>query len=177
MGRFGLDQYGNYVGPRKIVFRPRRRPSLACRCLRDGSLDVDLRDGKVYSRWQGRKRLRRLRIERDDYLSFSLNREKSHRRGRSERDRRRTRWRYRMCVMVHRLVMMKKLAVDLGGSKWREYVKDIPPNIDVHHRDGCQWNNGVKNLRLSTDTANRGKREMTPDEAAAVAAFAEAMPF
>jgi hypothetical protein len=73
-------------------------------------------------------------------------------------------------VLVHRLVKVKALAVAMGGENWRQYVKPLPPGIDVNHippGEGIPANrldNRACMLELQTEAANRSRREMTDEE-------------
>lgn len=147
MKRFGYNAAGFYVGPLKM--RHRHRKSLALRCLQDGTLDVCLLTGHVYSYARGEMRRVRTRLDEDGYEKFTLSREVSG------RERRKTdstgRRRRMMTVFVHRLVMMKKIAVALGESHWREKVVDLPGDQEVHHRDKVRRHNQARNLTLESD--------------------------
>ena len=166
---------GEYRGKRKKLFTPKGKPSLAAECLRDGTIDVDLSTGEVYSTAKGGvRRPMKLRTDPDGYLGFHLNREKKRRVGKPERDRHRVRFRRRQYVQVHRLAYMKKVAIlwsDFHGGHWRDHVQDLPRGVDVDHKDLNRSNNTIANLRLKTEAANRSRREMTAEEAATVADF------
>lgn len=156
---------------RKKVFLRSGKDSLECRCLRDGTLDVNLITGTVTSYVSGKPRAMTLQVDKDGYMHIQLNRERPDRRGKATEERRHgvvvKRYRERRYVRVNRLVMMKRLAVKAGGALWREFVKDLP-RVDVNHEDCQRSNNHYRNLTLMTEAANRGKREMTPEEQAAI---------
>ncbi len=160
--------------PLKTIHLKCGETSLECLCLRDGSLDVNLASGEVTSMARGRQRTRKVRADDDGYLYFDLSRERPDRRGKAEISRRngkvKKRYRIRRFVAVHRLVKMKELAIKAGGDAWRDHVKDLPRGIDVDHGDRDRQNNNYRNLSLKTEAANRGKREMTPEEEAEIAA-------
>lgn len=157
---------------RKTRFRPKGQLSLAAECLRDGTLDVDLRTGEP----SGMKGPIRTKPDRDGYRTFTLSRDVP-RGGRlfSERTpsgRRTMRRRRQQTVVVHRLVVMKHLASEraLAEGKpgtWREYVVDLPITVDVDHEDRNRANNRVDNLRLRQPLPNRQRYAMTEEEAAA----------
>ncbi len=161
--------------PLKKIHLSYGETSLECLCLRDGSLDVNLVTGEVTSVARGRPKAMKIKVDHDGYLHFYLNRERPDRRGKAEVSRGpggevKKRYRIRRFVAVHRLVKMKELAIKAGGDAWRDHVRDLPRGIDVDHGDRNRANNDYRNLSLKTDSANRGKREMTPEEAAEVAA-------
>lgn len=162
--------------PLKRVHLKRGQPSLECLCLRDGTLDVDLITGVVTSRVKGRReRVLTLAADKDGYLHVHLSRERPDRRGTPKFERNRkgdviSRHRNRRYVRVHRLVKMKELAVKKGGIDWRPHVKDLPLGVDIDHGDLNRANNHHENLTLKTEAANRGKREMTQEEADEIAA-------
>jgi hypothetical protein len=151
----GRDSQGYYRGPLRKVHRPRGRESLAVRCLRDGTLDVCLLTGHVFSSARGASRSIKTRTDEDGYEKFTLHREATG------RERRKCdgsgRRRLVMEVFVHRLVMLKKLAVARGESRWREHVEDLPGDRDVHHRDTCRSHNAASNLTLELIPLNRGR--------------------
>lgn len=66
-------------------------------------------------------------------------------------------------MLVNRLVKIKAIAWALGGQHWRQYVKDLPPGIDVNHI-GARDDNREHMIELQTEGANRRRREMTPEE-------------
>lgn len=160
---------GEYVGPLKRVHRPRGMRSLACELMRDGVLDVGLATGEVVSLHSGQRKVLAVQTNAKGYCYVTLNREKRPRRGRPNSE---GRWRRRMSAWVHRLVMMKKLAVEKHGEAWREHVVDIDPHIDVDHRDRVRHNNAADNLRLALHNAHETTRELTPEELAAIEEFA-----
>jgi hypothetical protein len=159
--RFGVNAAGYYVGPLKKIHRPKGRESLAVRCLRDGTLDVCLRSGRVYSFALGKRKRIKTRIDEDGYEKFTLKRDVSWReKRRADRNGRR---RLSMEVFVHRLVMMKKLAVAKGEARWREHLEDLPGDRDVHHVDG-KTNNVARMLTLEFVSWNRGKADQREEE-------------
>lgn len=134
---------------------------LEVQCLKDGTLDVLLRDGTVFGK--NRKPLK-LHKDKDGYWGFWLNRERKGKRGKPERDGKRERYRNRRYVLVHRLVKIKAIAVGLGGLNWRKYVSELPiRGLDVNHTRGKD-NNGANYLEIATERANRGKTEMSEAE-------------
>lgn len=130
--KFGVNAAGYYVGPLKKRHRPNGKPSLALRCLQDGTLDIDLDTAEVWSMARGVRTKVKTRIDEDGYHKFTLKRDVdgSERRKRDSSGRRRL----SMEVFVHRLCMMKKLAVARGERRWREHLEDLPGDRDVHHR-------------------------------------------
>jgi hypothetical protein len=152
----------------KKVFLTYGKPSLEVQCLRDGTLDVDIETGEVFSIRNGRSVKRQLRLDEDGYYCFQLNRERKRKQGKPEIDYRREgasrlRYRNRRYVRVHRLVKIKALAVAKGGRNWRQYVQDLPLGIDVNHLNGKTDNNHL-NLELQTELAHRSHKEMTDEE-------------
>ncbi len=151
------------------------KESLEVLCFRDGSLDVCLTTGKAFYFKHGKRVERSLRLDKDGYLHFDLNRERSCKRGRpsTERSHGKTinRWRDRRFVRVNRAVKIKAIAVGLGGDNWRKYVKDLPRGVDVNHIDRVRHHNWSDNLELQTERANRGGSEMTEKELAGIRAF------
>lgn len=161
----------HYNRPLKKVHVQHGKETLECKCLRDGTLDVNLTTGEVFSLVRSRKAMK-LSEDRDVYLHINLARERKDRRGKPEVERRRngTRvnlYRHRRFVRVNRLVKMKSLAVAMGGSDWRRYVTDLSRGIDVNHKGPRNVNNHLM-LTLETEQANRTRREMTPEEQAEV---------
>jgi hypothetical protein len=154
----------NWALGRKFVHLPPGEESLEVKCLRDGSLDVCLDCGSVYSVRGSRRIKRRLYADEDGYLSFTLNREKRKRTGKPERDGSRNRWRKRRNVLVHRLVKIKAIAVAKGGSNWRSFVCDLPRAVDVNHINSIRSDNRAENLELMTERANRLRRPATDEE-------------
>lgn len=142
--------------------------SLEVRCLRDGSLDVDLDSGRVFSTINGKTRERKLIADKDGYLRFLLNRERSQKRGKPQRDGKKLRYRKSRQVLVNRLVKIKALAVAKGGANWRLYVADLPRGVDVNHL-GPRDDNRSHQLELQTERANRSKKAMTAEEFARIA--------
>jgi len=157
----------------KKTARPRKgSESLEVRCLRDGTLDVCLETGTVYSARGGqRTKARATREDRHGYLWFQLNRERPKKVGRCERERRGKhvvrRYRERRSVLVHRLVKIKAIAVGMGGDHWRCYVTDLPRGVDVNHIEGNRRDNRACKLELQTERVNRGRGEMQPEDYAA----------
>lgn len=138
--------------------------SLMVRCLRDGTLDVDLRTGRVESWARGDwVRMVKVRVDEDGYEKFTLSRE-SRRVRKKDRDGRR---REHMTVFVHRLAMVKKIAVAANPDRWRTVVRDLPGDTDVHHKDHCKQNNAANNLTLELAELHRGHA----DECYAVVEF------
>ena len=155
-------------GRLKKIHLRRGKKSLEVRCLRNGTLDVDLETGKVSGFVRGEWKNKRLKKDNDGYMGFHLCRERKSKRGKPIREVRpngkeRNRYRDRRYVLVHRLVKIKAIAVGLRGNNWRQYVKDLPPGIDVNHR-GERDNNNHLMIELQTEAANRRRREMTPEE-------------
>jgi hypothetical protein len=155
-------------GPLKKIYLPPGEESLEVTCLRNGTLDVRLTTGEVLGFVRGKWIVKRLKKDDDGYLMFFLNRERKQRRGKPIRERRpngkeRLRYRDRRCVLVHRLVKIKALAVAKGGRRWREYVADLPRGIDVNH-DGPKDDNRAWRLTMETERANRSNTEMTDEE-------------
>ena len=166
--KYGVNANGDYVGELKRVHRDKKKPSLACLMLADGTLDVCLKKGTVTTNFRGRIKKRSLSEHYKGYLYVSLYRERKH--GRKNKAGRR---RHRMSAWVHRLVMMKKIAVDSAGEGWRAVVKDIDPEIDVDHRDTIRTNNTAENLRLAGHDIHgkRSSSNWTAEDEAAVEEF------
>lgn len=121
--------------------------SLMVRCLADGSLDVGLESGMVWSRKpNGLWRELKVREDEDGYLKFTLSRKapKGSRR-KPDKDGRR---REHMTVFVHRLVMVKKIAVAANEKRWQTVVRDLPGSTEVHHKDLTPAHNWASNLTL-----------------------------
>lgn len=159
-------------GRLKKIHLRRGEDSLEVRCLKNGTLDVELSTGKVLGFVRGEWRYKRLKLDDDGYLGFFLNRERRHKLGKPIREVRpngkeRLRYRDRRYVLVNRLVKIKAIAVALGGQHWRSYCKDLPPGVDVNHI-GAKNNNAHDMLELQTEAANRRRREMTPEEQEAI---------
>lgn len=121
--------------------------SLMVRCLRDGSLDVDLESGVVWS-WKRGDWCKpvKTRTDEDGYIKFTLSR-KAPPTSRKPKDRDGRR-REHMTVFVHRLVMVKKIAVAANEERWRTVVRDLPGSTEVHHKDLQPTNNWAANLTL-----------------------------
>lgn len=139
--KFGVNANGHYVGPLKLRHRRKGKPSLALRCLQDGTLDIDLATGEVWSTAKGTRTKLKTRIDEDGYHKFTLCRDTDG------REKRKTdgsgRRRLKMEVFVHRLCMMKKLAVARGEFRWREHLEDLPGDREVHHRFGKDRNDAT----------------------------------
>ena len=126
--------------------------SLMVRCLRDGSLDVCLKTGRVESWARGEWVLfLKVREDEDGYLKFTLSRESRRVRSKDSGERRRE----HMTVFVHRLVMVKKIAVAANPERWRDVVRDLHGDTDVHHKDHDKRNNAAKNLTLELAELHR----------------------
>lgn len=151
-------------GARKYVHLRIGEESLEVKCLRDGTLDCDLETGEVFSVKNGQRIKRSLFKDADGYLFFTLNRERSKKAGKPERDLRgKLRYRHRRSVLVHRLVKIKAIAYGKGGENWREFVTDLPRGVDVNHL-GERDDNRQHKLELQSEAANRAKRKMTNEE-------------
>lgn len=155
-------------GPLKKIHLRHGEDSLEVRCLKNGTLDVELSTGKVLGLVRGEWKAKKLKLDDCGYLGFFLNRERKHKRGKPIREVRpngkeRKRYRDRRYVLVNRLVKIKAIAVALGGKNWRNHVKDLPLGVDVNHL-GARNNNAHDMLELQTEAANRRRREMTPEE-------------
>lgn len=158
--KFGW-QNGYYVGPLKKRHRPNGKPSLALRCLQDGTLDIDLETGEVWSMARGERTKIKTRIDEDGYHKFTLCRDTDGREKRKmDGDGRR---RLKMEVFVHRLCMMKKLAVAKGEWRWKEHVEDLPGDREVHHRFGKDRNEATS-LMLEYPALNQGKHISLSEE-------------
>ena len=158
----------SYAKPEKKVFLRYGETSLEVQCLRDGTLDVDIETGEVFSVRNGVRTARRLKRDEDGYLGFYLNRERKRKQGKPERDRdrngkERLRYRKRRYVRVNRIVKIVAIAKAKGGKNWRQYCCDLPAGIDVNHL-GARDDNRAKMLDLQTGLANRARREMTDEE-------------
>ncbi len=125
--------------------------SLMVRCLRDGTLDVCLTTGRVFSTARGRMKRLKTHLDEDGYERFKLNRESKTVRKRDRSGRRRE----RMTVFVHRLLMVKKIAVAANADRWRDIVRDLSGNTDVHHKDHIKTNNVADNLTLELAELHR----------------------
>lgn len=121
------------------------------RCLRDGTLDVSLTTGIVISLTRGRRRYLRTRLDEDGYRKFTLSRESKTKRKQDAAGRRRE----HMTVFVHRLVMVKKIAVAANPERWRTVVRDLPGSTEVHHKDEDTGNNRGDNLTLELSEVHR----------------------
>lgn len=130
----------------------RDQESLMVRCLRDGSLDVDLETGKVWS-WRVGDWCRPLktRTDEDGYIKFTLSRESKTKRRKDSDGRRRE----HMTVFVHRLVMVKKIAVAANEERWRTAVRDLPGSMEVHHKDLTPAHNWASNLTLELSDVHK----------------------
>ncbi len=157
--------------PKKVFLRYGRE-SLEVKCLKDGTLDVDIETGEVFSVRYGKRFKRKLEKDEDGYWKFGLNRERKAKRGKPVNERRSNgktyfRYRSRRTVFVHRLVKIKALAIAKGGRNWQQYVKDLPIGIDVNHLSGKDNNNHLQ-LELQTELANRTRTEMSDADYAAL---------
>jgi len=160
-------------GPLKKIHLPVGEVPLEVECLRDGTLDVCLKSGRVYTLLGGERRELKTREDDDGYLVFDLSRApKAPKRGKKteyvdklKNGKRITRIRYRRRrrVRVHRLVKLKSLALAKGGIRWRQYANDLPRGTDVNHL-GAKTDNRDCMLCLETEMANRSRREMTDEE-------------
>lgn len=146
---------------------PKRRVNLEVLCLRQGSLDVDVLTGEVFSVRRGAHWPMKLREDKDGYLCFGLNRD-SKSRGKACKCKRTGKVRYRVYrwVRVNRLVKIKAMAIAKGGRNWRKFVADLPLGVDVNHIDTDRQNNNHENLELSTERANRARKELSEEELA-----------
>ena len=173
MGRkfkFGYNAAGVYVGPLKRVHRDKKKPSLAAREFAAGNLDVCLETGVVTTCYRGRIKIRKLQKNHKGYFWLNINRERAGKRGKPDAD---GRYREQMAAWVHRLAMMKKIAVELAGKNWRDAIRDIDPEIDVDHYDKNSGNNAATNLRLAEHNLH-GKRSSgnwTAEDEAAIEEF------
>lgn len=144
-----------------------KRLPLEVECLKDGSLDCDLQTGEVFSVRKGVPRPMAIYPDKDGYLCFSLRRECKPPRGKPEAipgSKGRTRFRLRRWVRVNRLIKTKAIAVAKGGRNWRAFLQALPAGVDVNHIDGGRDNNVADNLELSTELANRSRRDMSDEE-------------
>lgn len=144
-----------------------KRLPLEVECLANGTLDCDLATGEVFSIRKGIPRPMALQPDKDGYPCFSLRRECKPPKGKPEACHRRKghmRFRRRRWVRVNRLIKVKAIAVAKGGRNWRAFVQPLPMGVDVNHLDGCRTNNVSDNLELSTEIANRSRREMSDEE-------------
>lgn len=158
-----------YATGRRRVHRA-AKDSLVTECIRNGSLDVRCESGEVFTTFRRRVK-RRLHIDRDGYAGFTLSVERATKRGRPTIGRDKNgkivkRYRRQQYVLVHRLVLGKRLAVEKHGDNWQAKFIELPIAFDVDHADSNRSNNRSKNLRLRTIEANRGKRDYTPEEQA-----------
>jgi hypothetical protein len=164
-----LTERQKYIafGKLKKIHVTTGRETLECKRLKDGTLDVCLKTGKVFG---ARGQEMAINPDKDGYLCVCIHREKKQRRGKPERSGESVRFRERRTVLVHRLVKMKAIAVALGGHNWRLYVRDIR-GIDVNHFDRSRTNNHHENLMLESEATNRARAEATADECQAIAEF------
>lgn len=125
--------------------------SLMVRCLRDGTLDVCLKTGRVFSTARGRMKRLKTREDEDGYRKLTLSRESKTRRKKDSSGRRRE----HMTVFIHRLVMVKKIAVAANPDRWRDIVRDLHGGTDVHHKDHNKTNNVADNLTLELAELHR----------------------
>ncbi len=173
MGRkfkFGYNAAGVYVGPLKRVHRDKKKPSLAAREFAAGNPDVCLETGVVTTHYRGRIKIRKLQKNHKGYFWLNLNRKRAGKRGKPDIN---GRYREQMAAWVHRLVYMKKLAVDAAGEEWRTAIRDIDPEIDIDHYDKDRGNNSAGNLRLAGHDMH-GKRssdKWTAEDEAAIEEF------
>jgi hypothetical protein len=144
-----------------------KREPLEVECLRNGTLDCDLSTGEVFSVRKGIPRPMALQADKDGYLCFSLRRDCKPPQGKPEAchsKKGHIRYRLRRWIRVNRLVKVKAIAVAKGGRNWRSFVRPLPAGVDVNHLDGRRDNNASDNLELSTERANRERRDMTDEE-------------
>ncbi len=157
----------DYRGPLKTTHLKPGEVSLEVECLRNGTLDVCLSTGRVFSIKNGKRVEKKLKLDDDGYLGFYLNRERGHKRGKPSREVRngkeRLRYRRRRYVLVNRLVKIKSIAKGKGGKNWRQYVADLPRGVDVNHL-GARSDNRDSMLELQTERANRSRTVMTDEE-------------
>lgn len=151
----------NYSTGRKYARVKLGKDMLEVACLRDGTLDVCLKTGKVYSVWSGVRTERVLHVDEDGYLGFWLSRERKDGRGKPDRYGRR---RIRRYVFVHRLVKIKAIAYAKGGVNWQSFLCNLPHKVDVNHINTIRTDNTADNLELMTEQANRLRRPATDDE-------------
>lgn len=164
------DNEGRFLGIRKKVFHNRfgKPPrSLLCTCLRDGTLDVDLLTGLVTSLVGGKVKEISCIPDHSDYLRFCLCRERSTRRKKTACGRKR----WRQTCGVHRLVIIKKIAIAKSADDWRDFVEDIPPTLHVDHIDLNRQNNVAANLRIQGFMENSNGSDPSVGEVAAIAAY------
>ena len=160
---------------KKVHANKRGGKTLARRCLEDGTLDVCLRTGRVTSFAQAKDgKAIRPRTDEHGYRKFTLVRSVSKRLVRKPRADGLHVW--QMTVFVHRLAMMKKVAVAKAYSvgtpdDWRSFVRDLPAGVDVNHKNRKRDDNRAKNLELQTERTNRNGQASTEEELRAIAEF------
>lgn len=144
--------------------------SLVVECIRNGWLDVDVDTAEVVTTFR-RRVVRSVHIDRDGYAGFTLNVERKDKRGKPTIQRTASgkivkRYRRRQYVMVHRLVLAKKMMVEKHGDNWRAKFFELPLSLDVDHVDTNPGNNAGGNLRLRFPCVNRGWVTLTPEQQA-----------
>jgi hypothetical protein len=162
-------------GPKKVHHNKRGGKTLARRCLEDGTLDVCLETGMVTSFAQVETgKLIRPRLDEDGYRKFTLVRSVSARLVKKKRADGCRIW--QMTVFVHRLAMMKKIAVKKAKAvgtpdEWRAFVRDLPAGLDVNHKNLIRDDNRACNLELQTERTNRNGQPSTEEELRSIAEF------
>ena len=157
--KWGYNSKGEYVGPLKKIHAKPKGGTVMFQRLRNGTLDADLKTGEVF----GIRGKMTPTADKDGYLRVWLS--LPSRRKKADRDGRK---RWRQVALVHRIVMMKKKAVEVDPVNWREHVKELPAGIDVNHEDRDRANNRASNLSLQTERHNRHGEDMTPEEEQAI---------
>ncbi len=163
----------------KRVHRSKDKTTLAARMLADGTLDVCLETGEVFTIINGRRRKRKLQTNHKGYHWLNLYRERKDKRGKPDKYGRR---RERFSAWVHRLAMMKKIAVGKCReeakdgrvfSNWRLFIVDIDPKIDIDHDNTDRTDNRGDNLRIIEHGLHgrRSSEQWTEEDEAAVAEF------
>lgn len=137
--------------------------TLAIAMLRDGRIDCDLATGEVFTIRDGVPYAKAMTPDKDGYLTIMVQRSRGKGNGNPDKW---GRFRDVRNVRVNRLVKIKAMAVAKGGRNWRSFVAPLPRGADVNHIDTNRENNASDNLELSTERANRGRREMTEEELA-----------